>query len=50
LAKKPFDHKVLSTIKCVDCGKPLKANLVHKLEEDVPKRCYECNLIRKGKK
>jgi len=48
MAKKPHDFTDLSIIACCDCNKPLKKNVVERV--DNPLRCYVCHLLSKGKK
>ncbi len=40
-SKKPFEFNELSEdVKCKDCGKPLKKNIVARKER--PRQCYAC--------
>lgn len=45
--RKPFDFKKKSNKNCIDCGKPLKANLIAKNPGAI--RCYKDHeLYKKG--
>lgn len=45
---KKHDYKELSKTKCIDCGKPLKLNLV--MNNIHANRCFCCHNLSKGKK
>ena len=44
--KKPFPHTKVSNKRCLDCNKPLKANLVNNNEKAI--RCWVCWRIIRG--
>ena len=43
--KKPYSFKEVSDVKCVDCGKSLKKNLITKNPQAT--RCYRCHENKK---
>ena len=45
---KKVDYKQVTTKKCIDCGKPLKANLINK--NPTAKRCYKCHRALRQRK
>ena len=44
--KKPYSFKELSDVRCQDCGRRLKMNVVARKERRNAKHCYKCGRER----